>query len=120
MIQFFRKIRQRLVSQGNTGRDLKYAIGEILLVEIGILIAHQINNWNEAKKDKALMLTHIKSISQDIKTEISEIKEVNTLLHSQIAEAENIIPFMESKERIITDSLKFILDFNAFTRTLIL
>jgi hypothetical protein len=117
MIQFFRKIRQRLLSQGNTGRYLKYAIGEILLVVIGILIALQINNWNEAQKDKALMITHIKSISQDIQTEINDIKKVNKILQSQIVAAENIIPILESKKRMITDSLKFILDFNAFTTT---
>jgi|TARA_R110000737_G_C14509985_1_gene473452 hypothetical protein len=46
MIKFFRKIRQNLVSKGNTGKYLKYAIGEIILVVIGILIALSINNWN--------------------------------------------------------------------------
>ena len=46
MIKFFRKIRYNLMSENNTGKYLKYAIGEILLVVIGILIALQINNWN--------------------------------------------------------------------------
>ncbi len=46
MIKFFRKIRQNLLSEGKTGKYLKYAIGEILLVVIGILLALQINNWN--------------------------------------------------------------------------
>ena len=52
MIKFFRKIRQNLISEGKTGKYLKYAIGEIILVVIGILIALQINNWNEVRKDK--------------------------------------------------------------------
>ena len=47
MIKFFRKIRQNLLSEGKTGKYLKYAIGEIILVVIGILIALQINIWNE-------------------------------------------------------------------------
>ena len=54
MIKFFRKIRQTLLSEGKTGKYFKYAIGEIVLVVIGILIALQVNNWNEnriAKKD---------------------------------------------------------------------
>ena len=52
MIKLFRNIRQKLVSEGKTANYLKYAIGEIVLVVIGILIALQINNWNEARKDR--------------------------------------------------------------------
>ncbi len=50
MIKFFRKIRQNLLLENKTGKYLKYAIGEIVLVVIGILIALQINNWNESRK----------------------------------------------------------------------
>ncbi len=50
MIKFFRKIRQRLLSENKFSRYLIYAIGEIILVVIGILIALQINNWNEQRK----------------------------------------------------------------------
>ncbi|WP_350284334.1 DUF6090 family protein [uncultured Croceitalea sp.] len=50
MIKFFRKIRHNLLSQGKTSTYLKYAIGEIILVVIGILIALQINNWSEQQK----------------------------------------------------------------------
>ena len=52
MIKFFRKIRQNLLSEGKTGKYFKYAIGEIVLVVIGILIALQINNWNEGRKQE--------------------------------------------------------------------
>ena len=54
MIKFFRKIRQNLVSEGKTRTYFKYAIGEIILVVIGILIALQINNWNENRKNREL------------------------------------------------------------------
>ncbi|MDP2040192.1 MAG: DUF6090 family protein [Algoriphagus sp.] len=50
MIYFFRKIRQKLLGEGKLVNYLKYAIGEILLVVIGILIALQINTWNENRK----------------------------------------------------------------------
>jgi len=50
MIKFFRKIRYDLINQNRTTKYFKYAIGEIILVVIGILIALQINNWNEEKK----------------------------------------------------------------------
>jgi len=52
MIKFFRHIRQNLLSEGKTGRYLTYAIGEIVLVVIGILIALSINNWNENRKNR--------------------------------------------------------------------
>ncbi len=51
MIKFFRKIRYDLMERNNTGKYLKYAIGEIILVVIGILIALSINNWNGLKKE---------------------------------------------------------------------
>jgi len=58
MIKFFRNIRQRLLTENlsmeRAGRYLLYAIGEIILVVIGILIALQVNNWNEYKKDRAI------------------------------------------------------------------
>lgn len=50
MIKFFRKIRQNLIMENKTGKHIKYAIGEIVLVFIGILIALQINNWNNNQK----------------------------------------------------------------------
>ena len=52
MIKFFRNIRKKLLQEGKTTNYLKYAIGEIFLVVIGILIALQINNWNEENKLK--------------------------------------------------------------------
>jgi len=52
MIKFFRKIRQNLLLENKTGKYFKYAIGEIILVVIGILIALGINNWNENRKSK--------------------------------------------------------------------
>ena len=50
MIKFFRTIRKTLIMENKTSKYLKYAIGEIVLVVVGILIALQINNWNENRK----------------------------------------------------------------------
>lgn len=54
MIKFFRKIRQKLLSENKFSKYLLYAIGEIVLVVIGILIALQINSWNEYSKNRKL------------------------------------------------------------------
>lgn len=66
MIKFFRKIRQNLLSEGKTGKYLKYASGEIVLVVIGILIALQINNWNENRKEKAKEIRLLKELKIDL------------------------------------------------------
>ena len=69
MIKFFRNIRQKLLSEGKSGRYLKYAFGEILLVVLGILIALQINNWNnkriEHKKEEIYLVRLKKELSRD-------------------------------------------------------
>ena len=51
MLKFFRRIRQKLINQGDLKRYLIYAIGEVILVMIGILLALQVNNWNLKKID---------------------------------------------------------------------
>ena len=67
MISLFRKIRQKLLSQNQVTRYLVYAIGEILLVTIGILIALQVNNWNEERKQKLSVDAAIKSLIEDFR-----------------------------------------------------
>ena len=52
MINFFRKIRKQLADQNKPLKYFRYAFGEIVLVMIGILLALQVNNWNEERKDQ--------------------------------------------------------------------
>ena len=72
MIKFFRHIRRSLIQKNQMGKYFKYAIGEILLVVIGILIALQINNWNEDRKE----IIEERSILQNLYDEFSENKKV--------------------------------------------
>ncbi len=74
MIKFFRKIRQNLLIENKTGKYLKYAIGEIILVVIGILIALQINNWNENQKKKKQLDAIYTTIEQNLKTDLNTLK----------------------------------------------
>jgi uncharacterized membrane protein YgaE (UPF0421/DUF939 family) len=72
MIQFFRRIRQKLLSQNKVSQYFFYAIGEILLVVIGILIALNINNANEKRKNQEKITTILKEIQTDLLTDITE------------------------------------------------
>tara|TARA_A100000171_G_C2139591_1_gene153717 strand:- start:5040 stop:5726 length:687 start_codon:yes stop_codon:yes gene_type:complete len=66
MIKFFRRIRQRLVVENRFSKYLLYAIGEIVLVVIGILIALQINTWNESRKQATTETEFITSLQNDL------------------------------------------------------
>ena len=66
MFKFFRNIRQSLLMENKTSKYFKYAIGEIILVVIGILIALQINNWNENRKQYLAEIEFLKGIKNDL------------------------------------------------------
>ncbi|MBD0832414.1 DUF6090 family protein [Aestuariibaculum sediminum] len=66
MLKLFRNIRRSLINEGNTNRYLKYAFGEIVLVVIGILIALQINNWNEVRKNHNEEKVILKSLQENL------------------------------------------------------
>ena len=66
MIKFFRRIRQTSLSEGKTGEYLKYAIGEVILVVIGILIAISIDNWNEQNKNDKSINSHLEILKQNL------------------------------------------------------
>lgn len=86
MIKFFRGIRQQLLSDppestGKVGsgnkfsKYLLYAIGEIVLVVIGILIALSINNWNEDRKKEHLKREYLISLKRDLKSDLSKLND---------------------------------------------
>lgn len=85
MMKFFRKIRQRILKEKKFSKYLLYAIGEILLVVIGILIALQVNNWNQGR----LNILEEKSILENINAEfqINEDKFIKT--HNRAKQALN-------------------------------
>jgi uncharacterized protein YbgA (DUF1722 family) len=84
MIKFFRKIRYNLMEKNKTGKYFKYAIGEIVLVVIGILIALSINNWNE----KRLLISNQEGIYKQVRLDL--IKDTLNL--------EEVIDYYEKKD----------------------
>ena len=95
MIKFFRRIRQNLLSEGKTGKYFKYAIGEIVLVVIGILIALSINNWNEARKERAKEINYLKNLKIDL---LNEVKNSEHFATYHFQKAENCSSLLNSVE----------------------
>ena len=119
MIKFFRKIRYDLMEKNKTGKYLKYAIGEIVLVVIGILIALQINNWNEnikAKEKEVKLLIELKDdlleTKNDLLTDIEKAQQIlattNTfykaIIEDQISDK---TPFKLSTSYILDTAILF-------------
>ena len=79
MLKFFRTIRKKLIEQDKVRKYLLYAIGEILLVVIGILIALQVNYWNELRKTQRSETQFIENITPDLKIDPDELRRVVNL-----------------------------------------
>jgi len=79
MIKFFRKIRQKMLTENKLSKYLLYAIGEIILVVIGILIALQINNWNQDKQQQKILNNIYATIKADLQQDILNIDEIITI-----------------------------------------
>ena len=105
MIKFFRKIRQDLLSKGKTEKYLKYAIGEIILVVIGILIALQINNWNDSQKNKALEKNMLDNLVENLEQNCDRLKSRIKSISFYRQAGSVIISAVENK-LIDTDSLE--------------
>ena len=73
MITIFRNIRQKLAAQNNVAKYMRYSVGEILLVVIGILIALQVNNWNENRKERLVEIKYLKNLKHDLQNDSIDI-----------------------------------------------
>lgn len=80
MIKFFRKIRRKLLSESKFRKYLLYAIGEIVLVVIGILIALQLNNWNDRVKERTVEVKILREILSNLEHDLIEIRsDINSM-----------------------------------------
>ena len=103
MINFFRRIRQSLLTENKFSKYLLYAIGEIVLVVIGILIALQINNWNEYQKERKSERLLLSEIRDNLKYDLNDFESnITTLQNKSISSKmmlkalENNIPYHDS------------------------
>jgi hypothetical protein len=109
MIKFFRKIRYDLMEKNKTGKYFKYAIGEIVLVVIGILIALQVSNWNQLRIEQNSMNAYYAKLANTLENDIKELREstdrlksygVNLMRCLEILNTENEADIEELKAKI--------------------
>mgnify|MGYP001208780933 CR=1 FL=1 len=103
MIKLFRKIRYDLMEKNKSGQYFKYAIGEIFLVVIGILIALSINNWNEVSKLKVKEVILLTEMQENLKQDLYVLNEIlkdnkeRTRSNEVVRQSlENKLPFSDS------------------------
>ena len=73
MLRLFSNIRKSLINEGKTSRYVRYAVGEVLLIMVGILLALQVQNWNEGRKNKSLEKHYLGRIVEDLKRDVADI-----------------------------------------------
>jgi hypothetical protein len=95
MIKFFRHIRKQLLSENKTGKYFKYAIGEIVLVVIGILIALQINNWNEYNKQRRSEKIILEEIRDNLKFDLIDFESNIANLKNKSNSCKSILKMIE-------------------------
>ena len=106
MIKFFREIRRQLVNKNKTTTYLKYASGEILLVVVGILIALQINSWNEHRKLRIKEFKSLKELRSDLAQNLDDING-NITAFQDCQKSNEIIIYHIEKDLPYSDSLDY-------------
>jgi hypothetical protein len=110
MIKLFRHIRQRYISEGKTKKYLLYAIGEIILVVIGILIALQINTWNENRKDKIKEQVYLKNLINELTEDIDSNKQYVLDRYSKKVEVLKKGKAYYQGKYVVVDTISFLND----------
>ena len=85
MLRFFRRIRQSLIENNNLRRYTLYALGEISLVMIGILLALGINNWNQQRLNTNASKQSLLLLKENIREDITEIKSLKTIADTTLS-----------------------------------
>jgi hypothetical protein len=97
MIKFFRKIRQKMLTENKLSKYLIYAIGEIILVVIGILIALQINTWNKNKQLRLAELETLSEIQVALTQDVSVLSSNLKKLESKVMDSRELLMHIENK-----------------------
>ena len=94
MIKFFRQTRQQLMEKKKTVQYFKYAIGEIILVVIGILIALSLNTWNQNRVNKIVEQELLNNLLSDVEIDIQNLQYQDSLISLAFSSKMNLLRFI--------------------------
>ena len=106
MITLFRRIRERLIASGSITKYLLYATGEILLVMIGILLALQVNNWNEERNADLKTREYYSQLLDDLKSDQVFVNRTIDELSAQLAQYQNYINLYSSEAELTPEQVR--------------
>jgi hypothetical protein len=106
MIKFFRKIRQNLLMENKSGKYFTYAIGEIILVVIGILIALQVSNWNQLRAEQNTINTYYAKLAITLEVDINEQRSSIIRLNSYADDLMRCLEILNTKNEEDINELK--------------
>ena len=109
MMKFFRKIRQNLLIENKTGKYFKYAIGEIVLVVIGILIALQLNNWSEQNKSNLFEIKILSELQNDLRSNYQELSSIKKTFIKAITKSDSLIEIIKERSFDINSHSKLLI-----------
>ncbi|WP_411030531.1 DUF6090 family protein [Spongiimicrobium sp. 3-5] len=115
MIKFFRKIRQKALTENRFSKYLIYAIGEIILVVLGILIALAINNNNQNRVTREKEQTYLSGLKNDFQTSKLKLSELIKVNKSNFHGAQQLIAYASNKNELPTETLFSELLLNTFS-----
>jgi len=107
MSPLFRNIRRQLASENKFQKYSRYAIGEIVLVVIGILIALSINNWNENRKERNKELIYLNNIKEDIKLNIASLEVFIVTRDETVNSVAIVLEYFNGKQKIDHNTFNF-------------
>jgi len=101
MIGFFRKIRKQLADDNKPLKYMRYAIGEIVLVMIGILLALQVNNWNEFKKDREIEKKALINLAENMELNINQVERKIARIQKDNKSGQIVLAAIQNNEQTV-------------------
>ncbi|MBT8185458.1 MAG: hypothetical protein KJN76_11510 [Eudoraea sp.] len=109
MLNFFRKIRKQLAADNKPFKYMRYAIGEIVLVVAGILIALQINNWNEERKDRNEEQQLLIQLREEYTSNLEQLDQKVSMRNRNLINSFKMLDYIDNPDNVVADSIIYYL-----------
>lgn len=116
-MRIFRNIRMKFLENDNSKKYFKYAFGEVVLIVFGILIALQINNWNENRKDRNKEVVLLNQLHQEFSNDLNQLKDKIKQRNNIIYSCKKILEYVDNDKLDSHDSIVYFLQRSVFIPT---